>query len=132
MIEYLEKTKGKGRIRMTLGEKIRDLRNKRGMKQEDLAKRVKVAGRLISLYENDKTIPSTDVVRRIAEVFGVTTDYLIYKDDRNGGIIKDRELFNEISIIDKMSEEEKEFIKRLLRALIVDNRLKDVVCLKSE
>lgn len=112
---------------MTLGEKIRHLREKVHMNQDELAEKIKVGGRLISRYENDKTVPSTEVIKRMAEVFGVTADYLIYADDDNKELIRDRELFNQMTIVDKMPDEDKDFIKRLLRALIVDNRLKDVI-----
>ncbi len=117
----------RGRFCKTLGEKIRHLREKVTMNQDELAEKTKVGGRLISRYENDKTVPSTEVIKRMAEVFGVTADYLICSDGENKGIVRDRELFNQMSIVDKMPEEDKDFVKRLLRALIVDNRLKDVI-----
>lgn len=111
---------------MTLGEKIRALRTQAGMKQEDLAQKIGVGMRIVSFYETNKSIPSTEVVRRLAEVFGVTTDFLIYENDSQSGVIRDRELMKYMLTIDQMTHEDQLFVKRLLRSVIVETRVKEV------
>jgi len=61
----------------TFGERIRRLRGKKGISQRALAKAVNVSPGLISFVERDKNRPSIDVVLRMANFFGTTTDYLI-------------------------------------------------------
>ena len=57
--------------------RIKMLREKRGLIQELLAVEIGVTQQMLSKYEKDITIIKVDVLKRIAEYFNVTTDYLI-------------------------------------------------------
>jgi transcriptional regulator with XRE-family HTH domain len=62
---------------MTLGEKIRAERVKRGWSQHELSRRAKVRQALLSALETGKQADTTaSVVRRLAMTLGVTMDYL--------------------------------------------------------
>lgn len=111
---------------MTLGEKIRAFRIRAGLKQEELAQKIGVGKRIISFYETNKITPSTDVVRRLSDVFGVTADFLIHEKETGDGIIRDRELMKYMLMVDRMPSEDQQYVKRFLRSMIVDARLKDV------
>lgn len=66
---------------MTFGEKFREQRAKLGLTQEELAAKLGINHRMISLYENDKAFPRTrDSYKRIAEVFGVNVNYFLTED----------------------------------------------------
>ena len=69
---------GRGKESGTIGSRIRNLRNRDGMSQEQLALLLHFENKgTISSYETDRrTIPS-DVVIRLAEIFQTTTDYLL-------------------------------------------------------
>lgn len=60
-----------------IGDRLRELREERGMKQEDLASIINVERQSISNYENDKSCPSLENLVRLADFFEVTTDYLL-------------------------------------------------------
>ena len=62
---------------MTLGEKILALRKARGWSQEDLAGRIGVTRQALSRWESDAAIPDTVNVVQLADLFGVSTDYLL-------------------------------------------------------
>ena len=62
---------------MTLGEKIIDLRKKRGLSQEELAITLGVSRQAVSKWEVGESTPDTDKVIALAEYFGVTTDSLL-------------------------------------------------------
>lgn len=62
---------------MAFGEKLRDLRLKSGMTQLQLADKVNVTKSVISYYEHKDKKPSPDILIKFAEIFGVTTDYLL-------------------------------------------------------
>ena len=62
---------------MTLGEKIVDLRKKRGLSQEELAISLGVSRQAVSKWEVGDAMPDTDKVVALAEYFGVTTDWLL-------------------------------------------------------
>lgn len=60
-----------------VGQKIKQLRNQRKLSQEMLGKRIGVSKSVISSYENGVHSPPYDVLTRLAQVFGVSTDYLL-------------------------------------------------------
>ncbi len=62
---------------MTLGEKLQKLRKARGWTQEELAEKVGVSRQSLSKWESDGALPDTANVIGLADLFGVTTDYLL-------------------------------------------------------
>ena len=62
---------------MTFGEKLQRLRQKAGMSQDALAEQLHVSRQAVSRWERDETMPETDKVVLLADLFGVTTDYLL-------------------------------------------------------
>lgn len=62
---------------MTLGEKIQDLRRKNGMSQDALAEKLETSRQAVSKWERDEAMPEPDRIVRIAQLFGVSTDYLL-------------------------------------------------------
>ncbi len=59
------------------GENLRKLRKGRGMTQSELGGYVGLSKAVISKYETGIGYPSFDVLIRIAQYFGVSTDYLL-------------------------------------------------------
>ena len=62
---------------MSLGSRIRMLRLKNSLSQQELAEAIKSAGSTISEVERGVRMPRTTLVKKIATHFGVTTDYLL-------------------------------------------------------
>ena len=65
-----------------LAERIRELRVAKGMSQVDLAKKVNISKQSVSNWENDNIQPSIEMLERLANVFCVSTDYMLGRDDR--------------------------------------------------
>jgi transcriptional regulator with XRE-family HTH domain len=63
-------------IFMKINEKIKSLRLKSGMTQEQLANRIGVSAQSISKWENGISMPDISLLPFIAEVFGVSIDDL--------------------------------------------------------
>ena len=64
-----------------LGARIKELRKEFGLSQVDLAQRMEVTKQTISNWENENIQPSVDMLVGLANVFNVTTDYLLGLDD---------------------------------------------------
>ena len=62
---------------MTLGEKLQKLRKARSLTQEELAEKVGVSRQSLSKWESDGALPDTANIILLADLFGVTTDYLL-------------------------------------------------------
>lgn len=68
-----------------IGDKIKKYRTDLGITQQDFASRLGVTGASVSAYENGTRTPSFDVLIRIANILGVTTDDLL--DRRKAGSV---------------------------------------------
>ena len=71
----------------TLGEKIRNLREEKGLTQPELAKLVGVSNGTVSFWENGVNEPKASYVRKLSTVFEVTSDYLLGLEDETGAKI---------------------------------------------
>ena len=67
--------------------RLKLLREERNLLQEDLGKIIGVSGRAIGNYENETRDMSTDVLRKLSNYFGVSTDYLLgNSNERNPNV----------------------------------------------
>lgn len=64
------------------GEKLKELRKKTGMTQQQLADRIWVTKATISYYEQSECSPSPEILVKLAKTFHVTTDYLLGLEDK--------------------------------------------------
>jgi len=60
-----------------VGERIKILREKNKMNQADLAAKLGLTSVAISSYENERTLPSINILTKIADLFDVSVDYLL-------------------------------------------------------
>lgn len=65
---------------MILADKIIQLRKQNGWSQEELAEKMNVSRQSVSKWEGAQSAPDLQKILMMAELFGVTTDYLL-KDD---------------------------------------------------
>ena len=61
--------------------RIKTLREKRGIIQEILAAELGITQQMLSKYEKDVTVIKVDILKKLAEYFNVTTDYLLGMSD---------------------------------------------------
>ncbi|MED4936290.1 helix-turn-helix transcriptional regulator [Heyndrickxia coagulans] len=67
---------------MTLGSRLRDLREKRKLTQKELAEKLNIPNQNISNYERDFRQPDYETLQMLADFFDVTTDYLIGRSNK--------------------------------------------------
>src|ERR1700745_3616002 len=72
-----------------IGQRLRELRLKRGLNQQDLASE-EISVSYVSLIETGKRIPSEAVLKTLAERVGCSVDYL--RSGRNDKRVKELEL----------------------------------------
>lgn len=60
-----------------LGPRIAALRRNAHMSQAELARRIRVSPSAIGMYEQGRREPSAQTLVTLAQVFGVTTDFLL-------------------------------------------------------
>ena len=65
------------RLKVIRGERLRQVRESRGISQSELARRLGINPTQINRYENGLTDPSLQQIIRIGNELGVTIDYLL-------------------------------------------------------
>ena len=68
------------RMKTIIANNIADLRRKHNMTQLDLAEQLNYTDKAISKWERGESIPDVLVLKHIADLFGVTVDYLLEED----------------------------------------------------
>lgn len=97
----------------TIGERIKLLRTKAKMNQKDLADKIDVSKSTIGMYEQNRRMPDTETVMKLAVSFGVSTDYLLGKNAPENP--QKKELFD---IVNGMSDDELKQFKEYAEYLI--------------
>lgn len=109
---------------MSFGTRLKELRNNKHMSQEELGNFLNVGKSSISSYENGTREPSKEAIVKIAEIFGVTTDYLLGNTDIKKNVTNNND---DIALDDgldghkimtyrgkEIPDEDKEILKRIL------------------
>jgi transcriptional regulator with XRE-family HTH domain len=104
---------------MTIAERIRITRQQQKLSQTELAERAGINKKSLSRYELDNSIPPADALKAIADVLGVSADFLLSGDQAQ---IKDLELFRKFEAIQNIDEETKAVVDNFLDLIIRDFR----------
>jgi transcriptional regulator with XRE-family HTH domain len=111
-----------------VGQRIKELRNKLELTQTDLAKKVGMTYVQIGRYEKRGAVPSSDVLKRLADALNTTTDYLM-----NGATntvaseqLQDKELLNLFKAVENLGKEDKSMIKLFLDSLVTKRQIQQI------
>ncbi len=110
---------------MTLGQRIQELRKKAKLSQGDLASKIDISYPQMSRYEIKEVQPPADVLKRLADVFGVSIDYLVNGslNDKAENTIDDNELLQQFKEVELMNEDDRSTIKKLIDAFITKKKV---------
>ena len=67
---------------MSIHQNLRDLRAARGMTQDQVAAQLNVTRQAVSSYESGRTRPDIDTLLRLAEIYQVSLDQILYGQDQ--------------------------------------------------
>lgn len=101
-----------------IGQRIRDLRKQKRMSQTELAKSAGVSQTTVTAWETVKAEPSSSAVAKLADIFNVTTDYLLGRPNKQETKKDDVELSDDDVIMTwrgkPLSDEDRELIRRIM------------------
>ncbi|MBE6709626.1 MAG: helix-turn-helix transcriptional regulator [Ruminococcaceae bacterium] len=100
-------------ITMSFSTVLKHLRRKNDMTQEDLADALGLTPQAVSRWETDAAFPDSSVIKKLAYLFDVTTDYLLEVDPA-------RMQDNIRELIKAANKAEPEKAAEMLRAALVD------------
>ena len=64
------------------GDRVKQLREAHNFSQVQLATKLHVSKQAISNWENNNIMPSIEMLVKLADLFGVSTDFLLGRDNR--------------------------------------------------
>ncbi len=111
---------------MTIGEKIKALRKKRGWSQTELGERVGIKPQNISKYEKNKTVPRESTLQVFAEVFQMPLSEFTQLVTPIDIPDLDPEIAEYMRAIPTLDEEDQAAIKRLLKALVTAKKAQNL------
>jgi len=101
---------------MKTGERIKELRKKRGLNQSELAEIVKSSTTMISMIEANKSKPTIELLTEFSDFFNVSIDYLVTGKEEAATI----------------SPDEQEIIKAVREDTALFNTLKETINFKKK
>jgi transcriptional regulator with XRE-family HTH domain len=112
----------------TLGERIRELRLKRGWTQQQLAERVGIQQKQISSYERGANVPSGQTFIALAEAFGVSLDYLAQISPHSSAqaAIADLDLLEKVQRVDRLDEHERTLVKDVMDLVVLKSTVRQL------
>lgn len=109
---------------MNIGERISELRKDRKFKQKDISKELNIAISTVSNYETGNHEPDLTNLCRLADLFQVSTDYLLGRTDLTINIDSLSEPIgstitkaNLIKMMEHFSKEDQEYLVKTIRLL---------------
>jgi transcriptional regulator with XRE-family HTH domain len=83
---------------VTFGERMKMLRNEKGITLDELSSAIFTTKATLSRYENSKRTPNIHFAVKVAEYFGVTTDFLYgITDKKNETVTNYDDIFGFVS-----------------------------------
>jgi transcriptional regulator with XRE-family HTH domain len=106
-------------ILMSFGKRLLEARKNKGINQEALAEQLGTKGPAIGRYERDEMKPSIDAAAKMADILGVSLDWLVGHTD----LELDKGMINRIQEVTKMKDKEKEHVFAMLDAFITSTKM---------
>lgn len=115
---------------MTLSEKLKELRKRACMTQDDIAEVLEMNRTSFSKYENGASTPPLAVLRKLAKIYSVPLEYLIHDEQPfivlNQSTVEDveREKNEAVFNFAQLSPEERKLIMKM--RLLSDEKKKEI------
>jgi transcriptional regulator with XRE-family HTH domain len=118
---------------MAVHDKIKELRKEKGWTQAELAERLDMHPVNLNKLEQGKNMPSADSLIRLSDIFNVSIDYLLSDEvqKKESTILKDKELLESFTKVERMDDKAKEIVKELLDSFIIKQQVGDMINKKA-
>jgi transcriptional regulator with XRE-family HTH domain len=119
---------------MKFKEKLVYLRKQKSWSQQELGDQVGVQITHISRLENGKSQPSVELLRKIAQAFGVTMDYLVDEevDEVTPVSIKNKSLANKLGLLEQLEAEDQQTIINVIDSMLTKKKMLDLLLKKEQ
>lgn len=113
---------------MNIGEKIRKVREAKGLSQKEISAMVNMDQSQYSKIENGKTDPTTSTLEKIAKALGIDVSELFVSDkifkDINSA---DKTIMEKLRLIELLDNKEQQSIYNIVDGLVASKKLRDTL-----
>lgn len=113
---------------MGFAQRLKKTRMDKGLSQTELGNLAGIHYTQIGRYENKGAQPSADVLSKLANALGVSSDFLTNgsTDELAENTLNDKELLNQFKAIEKMNDNDKSVVKTLIDAFITKRKIQQL------
>lgn len=97
------------------GKRIKELREKRGMTQEELSNLLNIEWQHVSRLENGRNLPSCNILISLAQIFDIDTRKLVEYDHLDANANIDTAITKKLTLA---SDEQKKLIYKIITAIL--------------
>jgi len=110
---------------MDTADRIKELRTAKNLTQSQLADLVGLTYIQVGRYEKGKSNPSSDVLKKLANALGTTTDYIMSGSTNEAATaqLSDKVLLQQFKEIEKLNDEDKHLVKTFIDAFITKKKI---------
>ena len=109
-------------------DKIIKLRKEAKLTQRELAEKLDVNPSHLNRLEKRKYQPSLDMLKKFAEFFGVSADYLLSDGDEFSDVnIENKTLNERVRLIEKLDEEDQKALIHIIEKMLTNKRMKELL-----
>ncbi len=114
---------------MSFGERLKQKRLEKKFSQGKLAELTDLHYTQIGRYERGDSKPTSGVLKRLADVLEVTTDYLMEgtTEDIAQSHLHDRELLRQFQQVELLNENDRNVVKTLIDAFIQKRTIQEIM-----
>lgn len=116
---------------ISIGKQVQDLRKISGLSQSQLAEKIDISLTQLQRYENKGVQPPADVLKKLADIFNTSIDFLVYGDleQKAKQTIKDNELLLLFKAVEELNAKDKTTIKDIIDAFVKRSKLSQIAAL---
>jgi transcriptional regulator with XRE-family HTH domain len=116
------------RARMAFKDTFLKLRKERGWTQQQVADQIGLSVGQVKKYEKGDSAPTLHILGRIAMVYGVSTDELVFEDGKGiAGVKLETELLQRFEKVAQLPKEEKDAVLLLIDSVVAKHTIREVM-----
>ncbi|MCC8422902.1 helix-turn-helix transcriptional regulator [Photorhabdus thracensis] len=114
-------------LRKEFGVRLKALRKQKGWPQKELAGKVEIRFQQLNKYESGLNIPPAEMMVKLADVLGVTVDYLLTGNPVEDSPLANSRLFRRFQVLEQLAQEDQETIIKIIDAMIAKQRMESAL-----
>lgn len=118
----------KSQYQIEFGERLKKLRRQKNLSQQEVADKLGMHFTNVSRYERGLAGPSSETLKKLAEILSVSSGYLVEGALEDGvqAHFEDRELLLQFQQVQELPEEDKTTVKKLLSAFLFQRKVQSL------